>query len=224
LQIWPKLIKYSNRLEEKFDRLYKKRSDIIAPEFSGWKDMFWSGENVRKCHLKTIDNRTTQKMWLMHINIFPTLTNDFPILGFDIVAGENKITGSFFDYSPINRNHEMMLHFKSRVSEVDWNKPRELPEWAKQIFSDSMIAAGNVREDEIDKLIGLTEKLIDDYINHSLKQNTSHVSTEENKKIQNFYCQQQKLNPHLHRSILSMGISEEDKEKYVNNFLFREMD
>jgi hypothetical protein len=38
----------------------------------------------------------------------------------------------------------------------------------------------------------------------------------------NKYCENQKMNPHLHRSILAMGISEEAKERYVNNVLFEE--
>jgi hypothetical protein len=37
------------------------------------------------------------------------------------------------------------------------------------------------------------------------------------------YCENQKMNPHLHRSILAMGISEEDKDDYVNNVLFEEI-
>ena len=43
------------------------------------------------------------------------------------------------------------------------------------------------------------------------------------KEKQNIYCRNQKLNPHLHRSILAMGISEENKDRYVNKVLFEEI-
>jgi len=48
------------------------------------------------------------------------------------------------------------------------------------------------------------------------------VSNRDTLPLLNKYCSNQKLNPHLHRSILAMGISEEDKDDYVNNVLFEE--
>ena len=32
--------------------------------------------------------------------IFPTLDNPAPIYGFDVIAGKNKMTGAFHDFSP----------------------------------------------------------------------------------------------------------------------------
>jgi hypothetical protein len=49
------------------------------------------------------------------------------------------------------------------------------------------------------------------------------VARRDTKPLLNKYCENQKMNPHLHRSILAMGISEEDKDEYVNNVLFEEI-
>lgn len=217
--IWNILIDLSEQIETIFDENFTRYPIPEEINFSGWKDTYWKSDHVRKCHLKTIDNRETQKLWLMHINIFPNENLNAPILGFDIVAGQNKITGSFFDYSPVD-NNPFMDYYNSKVKDITWNKPRELPEWAQKIFSKNMIAAGNIRtEEEIQQLTETCLDLIRYYVDNIGK----YDSVGDFKDKQNYYCSQQKLNPHLHKSILAMGISEEDKDRYVNRVLFEEI-
>jgi hypothetical protein len=220
LEIWKPLIDLSENIKDIFDSNYTPYAIDEKISFDGWSDNFWNSETIRKCHLKIIDNRSTQKLWLMHINIFPNVNSNAPILGFDIVAGPNKITGTFFDFSPVD-DHDFMHYFQEQTAKLEWSKPRELPEWAKQIFSKNMIAAGNLRtEEEIDQLCEVCLNLIKYYVlNLEKDEITSNDYTEQH----NFYCKQQKLNPHLHRSILAMGISEEDKNRYINRVLFEEI-
>ena len=223
MEIWKPLIELSEEIKDVFDTNFQSYDIDEDVNFTGWEDNFWKSEQARKCHLKTIDNRDTQKTWLMHINIFPTLNKNIPILGFDIVAGPSKITGSFFDFSPVSGYHPFMQQFKKKTENLEWNKKRELPEWAKNIFSDSMIAAGNIREmNEIDQLREVSLDLIKYYVSN-LSKDDFICDPDKIKPIHNYYCQQQKLNPHLHKSILAMGISEEDKNRYVNKILFEEI-
>ena len=86
-----------------------------------------------------------------------------------------------------------------------------------------MLAVGNIKTDEeLDQFIAVTTDLVDHYLDNI---DTNALDSHRNiKPLLNKYCQNQKLNPHLHRSILAMGISEEDKDKYVNNVLFEELD
>ena len=56
----------------------------------------------------------------------------------------------------------------------------------------------------------------------NLEENAFHTNR-DTKPLLNKYCINQKKNPHLHRSILAMGISEEGKDRYVNNVLFEEI-
>ena len=202
-----------------FDEKFSKK-EAKSYNFEGWSDKFWQSDEIRNVHIQIIDNRENKKIWMMHINIFPRENIDLPILGFDIVSGPNKITGSFFDFSPVNIKHHYMSHFKSATENLSWKRERELPDWAKSIFSDYMIAVGNIStEEEIDKLCDIVISLIRYYI-----ENIKISNTEGNfKNIHNFYCRNQKLNPHLHKSILSMGISELDKNDYINNCLFKEI-
>lgn len=222
MEVWNHLIPLADKIENLFDSNFKKEDEFYL--FENWIDMTWSSEHIRKCHLKIIDNRETQKMWLMHVNIFPETHINAPILGFDVVSGKNKITGSFFDFSPVIKEpHFYTDHVKNMVKDLEWSKPRELPEWAMNIFSENMIAVGNLKEEtEIEQLTGICYSLIEYYVDNIMK-NTGTSKTESIIDGQNYYCQQQKLNPHLHRSILSMGISDEDKDLYVNNILFKEI-
>ena len=137
MELWEKLINLSEKIGDIFDRNFEQYPITEDICFTGWKDTYWKSEHVRKCHLKTIDNRDTQKLWLMHINIFPNYDLNTPILGFDIVSGQNKITGSFFDYSPVDK-HEFMDYYYTRVKDLSWNKPRELPEWAQQMINETI--------------------------------------------------------------------------------------
>jgi len=219
LELWKKLIDLSDEIARIFDNNFEQYPIQEDINFPGWKDTYWKSEHIRKCHLKTIDNRETQKLWLMHINIFPKTNLSAPILGFDIVAGQNKITGSFFDYSPVDK-HQFMDYYYTRVKDLSWNKPRELPEWAQSIFSENMIAAGNIRtEEEVNQLSEVCIDLIKYYV-ENLGQ---YEAVGDYKENQNYYCKQQKLNPHLHKSILAMGINEKDKNRYINNVLFEEV-
>ena len=224
MEVWDPLIQLSNKIETIFENHYELNSDLKL--FDGWNDRLWSSKYVRKCHLKTIDNRDSQKLWLMHINIFPREHLNFPILGFDIVAGPNKITGSFFDFSPVTNEkpeHPYLQHMREKVKDLSWSKERELPEWAREIFSESMIAVGNLRtEEEIRQLSDICLDLVEYYVTN-MKTNLYVANPVDIIESHNKYCRNQKLNPHLHRSILAMGISENDKNEYVNRILFEEV-
>ena len=224
--LWDRLNEYADSLKGKFDTYFIRYDNPKYDEgmhFDGWTDLFWRSQHVRKCHLKTIQPKDMKSLWLMHINIFPEVGHEIPILGFDIVAGPKKITGSFMDYSPLHGyNHNYNAHMHSMVRDLEWNKPRELPPWAKEIFSEDMIAVGNIKDgEELDQFMEVTTDLVDYYLANMRYQ--CHHSNRDTKPILNKYCINQKMNPHLHRSILAMGISEEDKDRYVNNVLFEEI-
>jgi hypothetical protein len=223
--LWDRLNNYADDLSKRFDSSFVSYDNPKYTEnmkFEGWTDTFWESETVGKCHLKTIQPKDAKSLWLMHINIFPKEGIELPILGFDIVAGPKKITGSFMDFSPLHGyEHPYNEYMEQAILGLEWIKPRELPDWAKEIFSGDMIAVGNIREGhELDQFISVTSQLVTYYLKNM--ENCAYVSNRDTLPILNKYCSNQKLNPHLHRSILAMGISEEDKESYVNNVLFEE--
>jgi len=219
--LWEELIEFSDAICDLFSNKYIGYDNSKHTQnFDGWEDTFWYGENIRKCHLKTI---ITDKMWLMHINIFPEDGINLPILGFDIVATKSKISGSFFDFSPVCEVPSQYDSFyKGVVKNLNWKRERKLPEWAQEIFSDDMIAVGGiVQGDELDTLKKVTYRLLDFYTYHS--NSDTYIHDEPTKTALNKYCANQKTNRRLHQAINAMGIPEEEKLSYINNVLFEEI-
>jgi hypothetical protein len=165
---------------------------------------------------------------MMHLCVFPHVYDSAPIFGFDVIAGPNKITGAFLDFSNIG-DHKLSMWFKSRVADSTWSKQRQLPDWAKSIFSDSMIAAGNIStEQELEEILKISKDCLLYYLNNILEMRPKLVYDELVKTYnfteqQNFYCKQQKCNPHTPRVLKSLGFTEEQVYEYINNELFPEV-
>lgn len=219
------LNKFVAKIKILFDANFTKVSNVKhVHRFDGWTDLFWEkSPHVSKCHLKIIDNLEDRKLWLLHINIFPAAGYDLPILGCDIVAGPSKISGGFFDFSPMidRKHHPMLMHFEEKTKDVSWKKPRELPDWATEIFSKNMVAVGNIRNEEVQQFMDVTYGLIEYYVKN-MKQHAKPTIL-STKDILNKYCINQKKNDKLHKSILAMGIPEDKKDQYVNQVLFEEI-
>jgi phycocyanobilin:ferredoxin oxidoreductase len=159
---------------------------------------------------------------MMHCCIFPHIHNDAPIFGFDVIAGRNKITGCFYDYSSAgNKEHAMMEWFAGESNKLEWNKTRKLPDWAERIFSPSMIAAGNVsNEEELEQIIAMAKEGIQHYLSTVGETNNTANNTTE---AQNYYCENQKQNPHTPKVMVSLGLSEEDVKVFIHECLFPEI-
>jgi hypothetical protein len=103
---------------------------------------------------------------------------------------------------------------------LQWNKPRELPNWAKQIFSPGMIAAGNIQDDNELKLL---ETSVVDSLNYYLTNVGNYTySGADYKSAQNHYCYWQKQNPRVISSMVAMGETEQNITNFVNTVLFPE--
>ena len=227
--LWNRLNEYASYISDRFDQSFTRYDNPKYTEdmrFPGWTDTFWNSLVVSKAHLKTIVPEDGKGLWLMHVNVFPRPCVELPILGFDIVAGPKKITGSFMDYSPLHGfPHPYNDYMHMVTQKLEWNKPRELPQWAKEIFSEDMIAVGNINtEEELEQFISTTSNLLDYYLDNIEKNSfIMFQNGRDTRPMLNKYCINQKMNPHLHRSILAMGISEQDKDRYVNDVLFEEI-
>jgi hypothetical protein len=186
-----------------------------------WHNKFYHCDRYRRAHVEIVDNRASHKLYILHCTIFPHYNDSSPIWGFDIVCGQSKITGAFLDFSNAgDPNHGMMKWFSEQTKDITWNKPRNLPEWAKQIFSPAMVAAGNINtEEEFDALETLAL--------HSLHYYLANVGyTQESgmdyHMAQNRYCYYQKQNPHVVNSMVSMGVPEDTMKQFVSKLLFPE--
>lgn len=223
-KVWEQLTQIQKMFESKF---YATGSIVFEPGMDrfnqpGWVNKVWASSQYRRAHLDVVDARESKGLWMMHCCVFPFIHNDAPIFGFDVIAGKNKITGCFMDYSPTgNTLHPMMSWWALETKELTWNKERELPEWAKAIFSPYMIAAGNVQDQqELDKIFAIAEKGLSYYLDNVGKTNKSPVNT---LKSQNFYAQNQKKNPHTPKVMTSLGLDENDVRIFIQDCLFPEL-
>jgi phycocyanobilin:ferredoxin oxidoreductase len=160
---------------------------------------------------------------MMHCCIFPHTHNPAPIFGFDVIAGKNKITGCFYDFSPAgDSEHPLIDWFAGEAVKLQWNKTRKLPDWAERIFTECMIAAGNVsNEEELEQIFSMVKTGLTHYL--EAVGETNNTAKQSTKSAQNYYCANQKQNPHTPRVMTSLGLNEEDVKVFIQDCLFPEI-
>jgi phycocyanobilin:ferredoxin oxidoreductase len=223
-KVWDTLIEIQQLFEQSFNNTGVEVYEPGMDRFNqpGWVNRVWQSDRYRRAHVDVVDARLTKGLWMMHCCVFPHTHNPAPIFGFDVIAGKNKITGCFYDYSPTaDKNHPMLEYFQHEVAKLEWRKERALPDWATRIFSKSIVAAGNVSDDtELDQLMQMAREGIAHYLNTvGETNNTVADATFE----QNYYAQNQKQNPHTPKVMVSLGLSEEDVNIFIQDCLFPEI-
>jgi len=223
-KVWNTLIQIEHLFEKQFSSTGTEINESGMERFNqpGWVNRVWTSDKYRRAHIDVVDARSTKGLWMMHCCVFPHTHNPAPIFGFDVIAGKNKITGCFIDYSPAgDANHPMINYFAEEVSRYDWIKKRELPDWAQRIFSSHMVAAGNVSdENELSQIESLANILVNHYIETVGDTNNTATNTTD---LQNFYAQNQKMNPHTPKVMTSLGLNEEDVRVFIQECLFPEI-
>lgn len=223
--IWNHLINCQNDIVDIFDQYAKEIQEPGLARFnqpsSGWVNRVWSNGSVRRAHIDVVDARETKGLWMMHVCCFPNLNNDAPIYGFDVIAGAKKMTGAFHDFSPsATLDHPMIDGYRDSVEDFVPKKQRTLPEWAQNIFTDKMLAAGNVSSEQ-------EAVAIIDIALHNLRAWFEEVPQFDGfgdrslvLAAQNYYCHNQQQNPHTPRTMKSLGLPEEDVETFCRDMLF----
>lgn len=222
--VWNTLIQCKDDIIDVFE---EHATEIEEPGLSafnqpdnGWINRVWANSDIRRAHIDVVDARDTKGLWMMHVCCFPVLNNDGPIYGFDVIAGKNKITGAFHDFSPSSTiDHPMIDGYKESVADFIPEKKRELPEWARNIFTDSMLAAGNVKQEEAEKIVEIAVNNLKSYFTE-ISSFTGNANTDITAGAQNYYCHNQQQNPHTPRVMKSLGLNEADVDKFCTDMLF----
>ena len=222
--VWETLIEIQHLLEDSFNKTGTEIAEPGMDRFNqpGWVNRVWRSDSYRRAHVDVVDARETKGLWMMHCCIFPHTHNPAPIFGFDVIAGKNKITGCFHDFSPAgDSEHNLIDWFAGEVSRLQWNKTRKLPDWAERIFTPCMIAAGNVSDEaELSQIVELVKMTTNAYLSHVGDTNHTAKDTTE---AQNFYAKNQKMNPHTPKVMASLGLNEEDVAVFIQECLFPEI-
>jgi len=221
--IFDKIIECEQKIIAKCASLGQEQFD--DPDFD-WLNKVYKGEHFRRAHIDSVDARDTKGLYMTHICVFPNYNNSAPVYGFDIICGAKKVTGAFHDYSPtIDWSHPMVELFSDCVKDLEWNKQRELPDWAKAIFSPNMVAVGNVNTDEeMDQVVQMALDNLDMYFDELPKYTSDKVDQDQIKRKQNRYCHYQKQNPHTPKVMASLGLDPNDVEKFIHECLFPEVE
>tara|TARA_B100001113_G_scaffold323710_1_gene294886 strand:+ start:188 stop:874 length:687 start_codon:yes stop_codon:yes gene_type:complete len=223
--IWEKLIDCKNEIISIFDEKAEEFEEPGLAHFNtddgGWINRVWRNDSIRRAHIDVVDARATKGLWMMHVCIFPTLDNPAPIYGFDVIAGKNKMTGAFHDFSPSSDpDHPMIQGYFDSVEHFVPEKQRELPEWARNIFTGKMLAAGNVKsEEEANEIIRIALSNLHAYFDE-VGATKGEGDTTLVQASQDYYCHNQQQNPHTPNVMKSLGLNEDDVDKFCTDMLF----
>ena len=221
--IWNKLIECHHDIIKIFDERATEYDEPGLAHFNSdtWVNRVWRNDHVRRAHIDVVDARESKGLWMMHVCVFPVTNNDGPRYGVDVIAGKNKMTGAFHDFSPSSDHDNPMIDgYKESVADFIPKKQRQLPEWATNIFTDKMLAAGNVStEEEATAIIELALGNLRAYFDE-IGEFTGCGNSEMVIGAQNYYCHNQQQNPHTPRTMKSLGLDEADVDKFCTDMLF----
>ena len=216
--IWNSLIEIQHEFERQFDKTGEEIQEPGLERFN-WYNKVWTSKHYRRAHIDVVDARETKGLWMMHCCVFPHTHNPAPIFGFDVVAGKNKITGCFHDFSPAgDGEHPLIEWFSEEAVKLQWNKIRKLPDWAERIFTTSMVSAGNVSDPtEIEQISNMARLDLEYYLrNVGVTNNTATDTT----LAQNYYCDNQRQNPHTPKVMTALGLNADDVQVFIKDCLF----
>lgn len=223
--IWSKLIECKDEIIDIFDsnavEIQEAGLDYFNRPDSGWINRVWANNDIRRAHIDVVDARDTKGLWMMHVCIFPTLDNPAPIYGFDVIAGKNKMTGAFHDFSPsADPDHPMIEGYFESVEHFVPEKQRELPEWARNIFTGKMLAAGNVKSDE--EATEIIRIALDNLRAYFAEVGATKGEGDQTivAASQDYYCHNQQQNPHTANVMKSLGLPEDDVDRFCTDMLF----
>lgn len=127
---------------------------LAAPDFAAearrqgtlQRDVAWtndlrSGPGIRQAHVEYF--AITGQIAVLHVCICPAVGKDWPIFGFDLIAGRHKATGVFMDLSPTGpASRAVTAAWADMTGPRDiFGEERQLPDWALEVFSPYAIAA-----------------------------------------------------------------------------------
>ena len=234
-RIWEMLEDATKNLMSKFDDEGKEIVEESMAKFNrpedGWINRVWETPEARRCHIDVVDARESKKLYMFHCVVIPHFHTPAPIWGLDVIAGPNKVTGLFHDWSPLSGkrevDHPMVEWFCEESKTYEPSKVRELPDWALEIFSPGMIAAGNINtERELTNALSLACTDLGPYFTllrrykQDFNLNSNIKSEKEVKEAQNRYTKFQRENPHTPRTMKALGLPEKDIEEFCTDALF----
>ena len=86
-----------------------------------------------------------------------------------------------------------------------------------------MVAASNVKVDEMDQVVTMALDNLDMYFEELPKYTDNNLDKEQIRRKQNRYCYYQKQNPHTPRAMEALGLDPDDIRHFIQDCLFPEI-
>lgn len=180
-------------------------------ESDEWLNYFFKSPVFRHIHLEYYK---TDRLCVLHSNIFPKPTVDLPIMGFDLIALGDKISGLFFDYTPTVSISHSLEHCLENLHSRYKSKKRPLPVWAN-FFSDKFYCV-TPEPSEISEILNYINLCIKHYMEFGKSKKEEYVL---NVSLQNAYCKGQQKNDKTLKA-LAAEIGKENAELFMQKYLF----
>lgn len=192
----------------KFKTILSRASEVtIEIDEYPWDNSVYVSTHFRRAHVQYF---VSGGFHVLHVTVFPCVTDIAPIFGFDVVATEKRPIGCYIDLSPV-------------CQDVPWRNSQpfsleckaELPDWAT-CFSTDFIGCVLHDEKELEYVLEYGIVLLDSYL-LGLGENTGKKSLIT--VAQSQYCEQQQQNEKT-LQVLGRVIGEDKAKEYMETMLF----
>ena len=204
---------YKERLDSTADGLqtiieYSTEAKILPTENYGWQNIRFSSDYFRYAHIERYSDKTLE---VLHFTCFPNEWCSDPIFGFDIITTDKKCLAAFMDMSPVDNKKTFTIDGK-------FTTPYNLPDWAKLIFSENVLAVVPTDE-EFEMICDMVLHIFTSYISDLVDCKEKSLRVEYIKAAQNRYCEQQQKNERTY-NVLKAKLGEEKAKYFMENILF----
>ncbi len=179
--------------------------EIPTQDF-GWVNKRYISDIFRIAHIERYSDNNLE---VLHFTCFPNIDCGEPIFGFDIITVEKKCLACFIDLSPIITERPLQIEKK-------FEKSYPLPDWAKEIFSESVLAV-IPNDDEFEWICENVINIFESYID--LLYNKSEDLVTQIVDNQNRYCEHQQKNERT-LNVLKSKLGEENAKMFMSDILF----
>lgn len=159
----PSLFTQSNEIWKKHaSEISIPYSQVTSPTMT-ITNRCYSNRHFRRVHVEHAE--TSQGLQIVHHVTYPHPERDIPIFGIDLLYTSEKSIMGIIDFSLDHQRPFWTSLFESITKKHDiGGRPREIPYWGKEIFSDACIF---VQEPDIDAFTSCAVDLQYAYIRHS---------------------------------------------------------
>jgi len=181
---------------------------ILPTENYGWQNIRFTSDYFRYSHIERYSDKNLE---VLHFTCFPNEWCSDPIFGFDIITTDKKCLAAFMDLSPVDNKKTFSISGQ-------FNTPYNLPDWAKAIFSENVLAVVPT-DDEFEMICDIVQQVFGTYLSELMSCKEKSLRGEYIKAAQNRYCENQQKNERTF-NVLKAKLGAEKAKYFMENILF----